>query len=230
MVSTDSSAARVSLMARFQRYVLAGALSLVPLWVTWLVCSLLFDFLLQVGRPGVAALARLLHPSHPLLAEALQEPMFQGVMALLVVVLALYLLGWITTHVVGQKLMGAFDRVMEGIPLVKKIYGAMRKLVLALEQKPDGHSWKVVLIDFPYPGVKAVGFVTRMLTNTQGGPPLATVFVPTAPNPSSGYLEILPMDRLTVMDWTFEEAMRYVVSGGVVGPDHVSFKPSVPAL
>ena len=81
----------------------------------------------------------------------------------------------------------------------------------------------MVLIDFPHKEMKSVGFVTRILQDERTGQELAAVYVPTTPNPTSGYLEIVPVDRLTPTDWTVDEAMTFIISGGAVSPDKIPF-------
>ena len=73
--------------------------------------------------------------------------------------------------------------------------------------------------------MKTVGFITRVLRDQATNEELAVVYVPTAPNPTSGYLEILPLAKVTVIDWTMDEAMTFVISGGVVSPDRVDYTP-----
>jgi len=82
----------------------------------------------------------------------------------------------------------------------------------------------VVLIDFPNRDMKVVGFVTRTLREEGTGRALAAVYVPTTPNPTSGYLEIVPVERLTPTQWTFDEAMAFIISGGAVAPDEMPFE------
>jgi uncharacterized membrane protein len=118
-----------------------------------------------------------------------------------------------------------FDWLMEQIPLVQTIYGATKKLLAALQQKPD-QVQRVVLIEFPSPAMKTVGLVTRLLTDEATGKALAAVYVPTTPNPTSGYLEIVPVEKLISTDWTLDEAMTFIISGGAVGPARVHYGQS----
>jgi uncharacterized membrane protein len=74
------------------------------------------------------------------------------------------------------------------------------------------------LIDFPSPELKSIGFVTRLFVDAQGRE-LAAVYVPTTPNPTGGYLEIVPVEKLVTTDWTMDQAMAFILSGGAVGPD-----------
>jgi uncharacterized membrane protein len=80
----------------------------------------------------------------------------------------------------------------------------------------------VVLIAFPSPDLKTVGFVTHMFKDSNTGEELAAVYVPTTPNPTSGYMEIVPINKLISTDWSMDEAMTFIISGGAVAPDHIS--------
>jgi uncharacterized membrane protein len=86
-----------------------------------------------------------------------------------------------------------------------------------LSTKPAG-TQRVVLIDFPSPELKSIGFVTRVFVDA-GGRELAAVYVPTTPNPTGGYLEIVPVEKLVATDWSMDQAMAFLLSGGAVGPD-----------
>ena len=85
---------------------------------------------------------------------------------------------------------------------------------------------RVVLVEFPHEHMLAIAFMTNTLTDLNSGRQLATVYVPTTPNPTSGYMEIVPMDRITRTDWTMEEALSMILSGGATAPPHVRLQPS----
>ncbi len=217
------TATRPSFAGRAQRYLLAGVLTLIPLWVTWIVFEFILRQLSRLGMPWVRALARALEANYPDLARWMVAPWFQTVLAVLVTLVALYLLGWATSRVVGRRMLGLVERLLHTIPMVQTIYGGVKKLIGALQQKPDGVQ-RVVLIDFPSPELKTVGFVTRVLRDRTTGQELAAVYVPTTPNPTSGYLEIVPVERLVSTDWTFDEAMTFIISGGAVAPEHIDYE------
>ena len=93
---------------------------------------------------------------------------------------------------------------------MQTIYGSTKKLLSVLQQKPEKLQ-RVVLIEFPSPEMKTVGFVTRIMKDQTSGKELAAVYVPTTPNPTSGYLEIVPVEKLISTDWTVEEAMTFII-------------------
>lgn len=207
---------------RLRNYFIAGVLTVIPVWITWVVFRFVVDQLSSVGRPWVFALSRGIQPYSPETAELLLNPWFENGLAVALTVIALLLLGWGATLVIGKRLLAAFDALVHRIPLIEKIYGSSKALISAFQQRPD-EVQRVVLIDFPKEGMKAVGFVTRTLTAHGTGEELAAVYVPTTPNPTSGYLEIVPVSQLVSTDWTIDEAMTFVITGGTVGPDVVHF-------
>ncbi len=208
-----------------RRYLLAGLFTVIPIWITWLVIKFLLGLLKGAGGPIVILISDAVRPYVPALADWLSNPYFQSIIAAVIIFLALYLLGWVTTRVVGKRLLRLFDSIMDRIPLVSTIYGSVKQLLTSLEHKPEGVQ-RVVLIDFPSPEMKAVGFVTRTLVDEDTGEELAAVYVPTTPNPTSGYLEIVPLDRVTSTNWTVEEAMTFIVSGGAVAPETMNYSKS----
>ncbi len=205
-----------------QRYVLTGVLTLVPIGVTWLVFEFFLRQLSRAGTPWVRALSRATDPYAPALAQWMLEPWFQSTLAVLLTMFALYVLGWATTRVIGKRLLRSLDVLMGRIPLAQTIYGSTKKLLAALQEKPRDVQ-RVVLIEFPSPAMKTVGFVTRVLTDARTGQKLAAVYVPTTPNPTSGYLEIVPLASVISTDWTMNDAMAFVISGGAVSPDHLTY-------
>jgi len=199
-----------------QRYLITGLLTFIPLWLTWVVFAFIFSFLSHVGAPVVAGLFSGLSAAFPGAAAWLSQEWLQSIIAFVGTVLAFYLVGLASDRVFGQRLLTAFEEMIGRIPLVQTIYGGSKKLMTMLATKPAG-TQRVVLIDFPSPELKSVGFVTRVFTDSAGRE-LAAVYVPTTPNPTGGYLEIVPVEKIVATDWTMDQAMAFVLSGGAVGP------------
>ena len=104
----------------------------------------------------------------------------QSTVAALLVLLLLYLLGWATTRVIGRHLIRHFEEIIARVPLVNTIYRNVKKLLVAVGERPDGRQ-RVVLIDFPSPEMKAIGIVMRFLRDADTDEELAAVYVPTSP-------------------------------------------------
>jgi uncharacterized membrane protein len=208
--------------AKFQNYVLTGVLTVIPLVVTWFIVEFVFDILSGFGRPFVNNLARGVQPLSQGLADFLRHSFFQYFLAIILVLIILFVVGWIASKVIGKKLIEMFDNLVVKIPVVNTIYGSLKKLLNSLQQKPDSVQ-RVVLLDFPCKGKKAVGLVTKTFRDQEKNRAMAVVFVPMSPNPTGGFLEILPVTELISTDWTIDEAMTFIVSGGAVSPDNMSF-------
>lgn len=213
------------ILSLIRKYTVAGILTVIPISVTFLILRFLVNVLAQVGTPAIAAAAELARPYWPGLADWLLLPWFQSVLAVVLILLALAGLGWFSTLVVGRRLMDAYDRLMGRIPLVKQIYGAAKQLLDSLQTKPDGVH-RVVMVEFPVRGMRMVGFVTQTFDDAVTGRRLAAVFIPTTPNPTTGYLEVVPVEALISTDWTADEAMNFIVSGGAVYPANIYFDKS----
>ena len=210
-----------------RRYILAGLFAIVPLWITWLVLRFLFNLLAKAGTPTIIWIAdRLTEKGFSGIAGVLESPIFTNFFGILLVITALYAIGRLTTVVIGRRVLAFFEAVLARIPIVNGIYGAVKKLVTILQEKPGGGLQRVVLIDFPSAEMKTVGLVTRVLKDSTTGRELAAVYVPTTPNPTSGYLEIVPLERVTSTDWSLDEAMAFIMSGGAVAPDSMNYDQS----
>jgi uncharacterized membrane protein len=109
----------------------------------------------------------------------------------------------------------AGDRPIRGRTLPKK-------LLAALQTNPERVK-RVVLIDFPAPPLKTVALVTKVVRDSATGRDMAVVYVPTSPNPTSGYMEIVPVELLTPTNWSLDEAMRFVITGGTSAPAEMNF-------
>lgn len=212
-------------MRNAQRYLLTGILSVIPLWITWLVFKFVFDQLSSLGLPWAMAVSKTLQQHSPTMAEWLVAPWFQSILAILLTLFALYLLGWVASKVIGQRILSLLDKLMHRIPVVQTVYGAVSKLIGVLKSKPDKVQ-RVVLIAFPNPGMRTVGFVTKVMKDASTGQSLAAVYVPTTPNPTSGYMEIVPLEDLISTDWSMDEAMTFILSAGAVAPDRISYSQS----
>ena len=213
---------KMSLWGSLQRYFLAGVLTVIPVLVTWFLVDFFLDLLRSFGEPVVRFVSNSVQPILPGISAWLTRPWFQAILAVILVVSLLILAGWLATLYIGRRFLGFFDSLMHRVPMVRSIYGSVKKLLDVIQTRPEGVQ-RVVLIDFPSPEMKTLGLVTRTMEDENTGQKLATVYVPTTPNPTSGYLEIVPVENLTSTDWTFDEAMAFIISGGASGPETMVF-------
>ncbi len=193
------------LLGRLRRYLVTGLIVVAPLGATawilvWLfrrVDSILGQYIASVG------LSR-----------------FPG-MGILVLVLLLLFVGWMLRWAVGRKLVGWWNGLLSSLPLTRTIYNATSQIaqtVLARKEKFFQHT---VLIEYPSPGTWSLAFLTARSpeeVESQIGARSLTVFLPTSPNPASGYLLMLPAEKVKMLDMSVEEGMKMVLSVGAVTP------------
>jgi uncharacterized membrane protein len=204
-----------------QRNILAGIITIGPLFVTYLIFSFLLSALAKAGLPVIRLFAAIFPEGW------LSQPLLQSVLAIVLTLVMLYVVGRVTSLVVGRQALELFESTLDRLPVVAKIYSSVRQLIDSMMAKKES-SQRVVLVDFPILGQKSIGFLTRTLTDETTGELLAAVLVPQAINPTSAFLQIMPIHMVTETDLSMEEAMSMIMTGGAVGPETIRF--SQPAL
>jgi len=184
-----------------RRHLAAGLLVLVPVVVTVAVVRFVFNLIDDDSQP---------------LAERLVGRVIPG-LGLVLTIVAIWLTGLLSTNFIGKKFLELFGRLLENLPLVKTVYTASKQLVEAVSPGGRRAFQRVVLVEFPQKGTFALGFVTGNGIGTLETGTLS-IYVPTALNPTSGFL-IFAKER-DILDplLTVEEGIKLVVSGGVVRP------------
>ena len=142
-------------------------------------------------------------------------------LGIVLVLVILYLLGLAASNWAGKKVFGVIERVMERIPVIKTIYHLGKQFGTALSL-PEKHVFKrAVLVEHFKPGVLSIAFVTGEVVDGKSGERLLRLFIPTAPNPTTGFLVLVAPDKVRDLPWTVQEAMNAVISGGIIGPDTI---------
>ena len=209
--------------SRLQRHLITGVITVIPIWITWAAFQFIGRQLAELGAPLVDKILFTITPDAPGIVNFLSSTWFKPTLAMLMILFSLVALGWLVTLVIGRQIIAVFDRIIARVPLVHSVYGSIKTLIGALQTKPDG-TQRVVLVNFPSDSMKTVGLVTRVMRDPSGRP-LAAVYIPTTPNPTSGYLEIVPVADLVPLDWSIEEAMSFIISGGAVAPETIDYDP-----
>jgi uncharacterized membrane protein len=143
-------------------------------------------------------------------------------LGILLVLIFLYLLGLATSHWLGRKAFSLIDRVTARIPLIKTIYTLGKQLAEALSTPGKQAFKRAVMIEHFRPGLWSVGFVTGVVVDREKpDEKMAKVFIPTAPNPTTGFVVMVRESQLRDLSWTVPEAMNSIISGGIVGPEEI---------
>lgn len=214
--------------------IVAGVLIIIPLAVTAFVIRYVYAAALSVGVWLVYIVSKALYllnlGAQPTRIDPSNAAWHEITIAVVLTVLMLYLLGWLGTNVAGRRIIEIFEALLERIPLVDTIYTSVKRMVQALSGsgKSDAKKQSVVLVDFPHEKMMALGFMTNTVTDKATGQQYATVFVPTTPNPTSGYMELVPIERVRITDWSMEQALTTILSGGASSPDEISMRAGKP--
>lgn len=191
----------------------AGILILIPVAVTVFILVQIFRFMDGIFAPVVSRVL-----GRALGAEA---PVHIPGLGLLLTLLLILLIGWLSTNVAGRRVLRSGERVLLRLPVAKSIYGATKGILEALSKDQAEAFKRVVLVEYPKKDLFAIGFVTGGArwgrVNERLGD-LLLVFVPTTPNPTSGFLLLVPRGEAIDLPITIEEGVRMVVSGGILLP------------
>ncbi len=186
-----------------------------PLWLTvyiiLLIVRLLGGMLSPYVRYGAVEVLKMDEASRLV-------GIMSDLVAFVVTVLLIALIGFIVQRVLGQRLYSLVDRILNRIPVVSDIYGSVRKLLEAFFG--DKKSFRgVVATQFPIANSWAIGFVTAESTMLKRDVKMLHIFLPTTPNPTSGYLLFVPEEDTIKLDLTTDEAFKLIVSGGTIFPE-----------
>jgi uncharacterized membrane protein len=190
---------------------LAGVLVTVPVIATFLILRWLFQVLDGFLGPWIEARLGRNLPG-------------VGLAALLVL---LFAVGLLSANLIGRRLVGAWESLVQRFPLVRSIHGAARDVVASLA-RPAGESLRdPVLVPYPHPGLYAYGFVTGITTLAGPAGPrrMANVFIPSPPVPTTGMLVAVPVEELVYLDLEREAAMRLIISAGIAVPETLGTRP-----
>jgi uncharacterized membrane protein len=145
-------------------------------------------------------------------------------------ILMLYTIGLFAANILGRRVIELTDQIIARVPFIKTIYGALKQILnmFSADQAPGFQ--RVALIPFPTDVTRSVGFITNTYKDSVSGEELASVFVATTPNPTTGYVFILKRKDLIELDWTIEEAIKICMSGGILAPSYVTMEHGKPKL
>ena len=195
-----------SILARIRNYFIAGVVVLIPIGIT----VYLTIFMVSISSK---ILPKEINPNHYL---PYNIPGVEILMSIFIITL----IGWISLSFLGKKLLSLFDNILKKIPILRTIYPAIGQMIETFTKSEKGKK-NVVLVEYPRKGSWAVGFATKKNSgeiSEKTNKKLINVFVPTTPNPTSGFLLMFPEDEVIYLDLTFEEASKFIVSAGTSNP------------
>jgi uncharacterized membrane protein len=202
---------------------LAGLALALPLIITFWILFSIYDLLHAWSKPVLAQVVNLVNEfsDEPLLN--IEDPKLASLtnfIGFLFSVLAIVGLGFMATNVIGVHIVTAVDKLLLRIPLVAVIYRPLKQVIDAFRSLggTKQNFKRVVYIDYPVPGMRMIGFATGQYCDPQTGKAMTCVLLPTAPSPMTGILLVVDSDKITDAPITIEEAMKMIISGGLVSP------------
>ena len=191
-----------SIFVKFRNYFITGVVVLIPIGIT-------IYLMLFIIRISSNIIPKEINPNHYLPYD------IPGVEILIAIVIITFI-GWLSLSFIGKRMLVIFNNLLKKIPILRTIYSAIVQMTETFTTG-DRNRKNVVLVEYPRKGSWAVGFATKensgeMSNKTKKN--LVNVFIPTTPNPTSGFLLMFPKDEVIYLDLTFEEASKFIVSAG----------------
>lgn len=191
------------MIQQFKRLFVRGLLALIPLVATIYVLNLIFSFLdgllslfvrdlFGIAVPGVGALAS---------------------------ILLILIIGFVVTNVIGARLIEYTEKLLHKVPIAPKIYFAIKQIIDAFSLQGKHSFSKVAMVEYPRKGIYSIGFIIsecRDEIQSAAGKKLVNIFIPTTPNPTTGFLLMVPQDEIIILDMTVEEGLKLILSAGMV--------------
>jgi len=193
----------------------SGLLVLAPVGVTFFVIDLLVQ---RIGGPTRRMIFFFIPPDRTNFVW-LEYGLY--IAAVLFVALLITLLGWFSKLLLGRVIVNTFERIVDNVPIVRSVYNTVKQIRDTFIQQEKAVFQKSVLIEYPRRGIWAVGFLTstgRGEIQHRSGSTLLNVFLPTTPNPTSGFLLMIPSEDVHDLDMSIADAMKLIISGGAVVP------------
>ena len=198
---------RISFIARLRNYFITGIVVLIPIGITLYITLFLVSISSKI-------LPKEINPNHYL-------PYNIPGLEIIISIVLITVIGWLSLSFLGKRLLNLFNGILKRIPILRTIYSAIGQMTASFT-KNDKNEKNVVLVEYPRKGSWAVGFATKENTGeikNKTKRDLINVFVPTTPNPTSGFLLMFPKEDVIFLDLTFEEASKFIVSAGTSNPD-----------
>ncbi|MBI5044173.1 MAG: DUF502 domain-containing protein [Nitrospirae bacterium] len=189
-----------------KRYLITGILVITPIWGTYLIFKTLLTSMENLlGDYASSHFPEFYIPG-------------LGIITLLIFI---FLIGLLTANFIGKKLLDLWERLLKKVPVVSSIYSALKQIVDSFSMQGSGNFSRVVLIEYPRKGVHTIGFVTgtsKGEVQDKTKEKVLNVFVPTTPNPTAGFLLLVPEADVIPLDMKVEDGMKMIISCGIITP------------
>ena len=198
---------KVTIISKLRNYFITGVLVLIPIGVTVYLTLFFIKIFAKI-------LPQEINPNNYL-------PYSIPGLEIIISIIVITVIGWLSLSFLGKKLVKLVNDIFKRIPFLRTVYSAIGQMTQSFAQSRKSKKKSVVLVEYPRKGSWAVGFATQENTGeiaSKTNKNLINVFVPTTPNPTSGFLLMFPKDEIIYLDMSFEEASKFIVSAGTSNP------------
>ena len=195
---------------------LAGIIVIIPIGLTVYVLRAVFDMSLAVGGKIAEPLKKIVDDAFP------GFDLLASISGLLLVIFTLIIIGFLARNVAGRRVVKCIDNLFKKIPLISMVYTTRKQIIESFSGGRENSFSKVVFVEYPRKGVWTLGFVTKE-TKNDNNQKFYNLFVPTTPNPTSGFFLIIPIDDVKETDISVEEGFQMIVSSGMVSGNKTPF-------
>jgi len=198
---------KVSIISKLRNYFITGVLVLIPIGVTVYLTLFFIKIFSKI-------LPQEINPNHYL-------PYSIPGLEIIISIIVITVIGWLSLSFLGKKLVKLVNDIFKKIPFLRTVYSSIGQMTQSFAQTRKSKKKSVVLVEYPRKGSWAVGFATQENTGeiaSKTNKNLINVFVPTTPNPTSGFLLMFPKDEIIYLDMSFEDASKFIVSAGTSNP------------
>ena len=192
-----------SLKRRSKNYFLSGILVVIPIVITIFVVKAIFTFLDELLLPYLMPKLGYWVPG----------------IGIIITFIGIYLVGILVTNFIGRKFVSLGERIVLNIPVAKTIYGSVKQIMETFSFKTEESGKKVVMVEYPKDNIWSVGLINGEINHPDSNEMLYNILVIAAINPTSGFFILVPQDKVVHLKISVEEAMKWIVSGGIVIPD-----------
>ena len=200
----------------FKKYFITGILSIIPVYITYWIIEKVFLLVSVPGKTIILSIIKILNIDYADNGQYFY--LLENAAGFILTMLFLITLGLIVSNVIGKKIYTLFEKILSAIPVVNKVYSSIKQIISTFSVSDNNSFKKVVLLEYPKKGLWTMSMVTGESTNKKNEE-FYTVFVPTTPNPTSGFMLFVKKEDVIDTKVSVEEGLKIIISGGLIAPN-----------
>ena len=200
----------------YKKYILTGIISIIPVYITYWIIEQIFLIVSIPGKNIISYFTSLFNFSNDINIKLIT--ITEYMLGFILTIMFLFFLGLIISNVVGKKIYSYFETLLNSIPVVNKVYSSIKQIISTISIDNKKSFKKVVMIQYPRKGLWTIAMVTGESTN-KNKKEFYTLFVPSTPNPTTGYMIIISKEDVVNTNLSVEDATKVILSGGLVTPN-----------